>query len=130
MTRKVLLVDDTPEIAELLSFALRDQGYEVSVSGYDTSINELVAHAVAEALILDCSMFNMSEALFDALRNDEAHAELPVVIITDTPEVAVASLRKRRARQVRLVPKPFSGSQVVAALEELLGADDGPTERV
>jgi DNA-binding response OmpR family regulator len=119
MPRRLLLVDDTPEIAELLSFALRDRGYEVAVSGYDTSINELVARDRAEALILDCSVFNMSESLFDAVRDEERHAELPVVIISDTPELAVASLRRRRARRVRLVPKPFSGSDVAAALEEL-----------
>ena len=26
---RILLIDDTPEIAELLTFALRDHGYEV-----------------------------------------------------------------------------------------------------
>lgn len=122
MPRKVLLIDDTPEIAELLSFALRDRGYEVSVSGYDTAINELVLRDQAEALILDCSIFNMSESLFDAVRDEERHAALPVVIISDTPDIALASLRKRRSRRVRLVPKPFSGSDVVAALEELFEA--------
>ena len=76
MSRRVLLIDDTPEIAELLSFALRDRGYEVSVSGYDTSINELVARERAEALVLDCSIFNMSESLFDTVRGEEPHAEL------------------------------------------------------
>jgi DNA-binding response OmpR family regulator len=125
---KVLLIDDTPEIAELLGFALRDRGYDVTVSGYDTSINELVVQDQAEALVLDCSIFNMSESLFDALRDDERHADLPVVIITDTPDIGVASLRSRRARRVRLVPKPFSGSDVVRALEELFEAESAPAE--
>lgn len=120
--KKVLLIDDTPEIAELLSFALRDRGYDVSVSGYDASINELVLRDQAEALVLDCSIFNMSESLFDAVRDEERHADLPVVIISDTPEIAVASLRRRRARSVRIVPKPFTGSDVVRALEELFEA--------
>jgi DNA-binding response OmpR family regulator len=124
LPRRVLLIDDTPEIAELLSFALRDRGYEVSVSGYDTSINELVGREAAAALILDCSVFNMSESLFDAVRDEERHATLPIVIISDTPEIAVASLRKRCARSVRIVPKPFSGSDVAAALEELFEAAD------
>lgn len=125
---KVLLIDDTPEIAELLGFALRDHGYDVTVSGYDTSINELVVQDQAEALVLDCTIFNMSESLFDAIRDDERHAELPVVIISDTPDIAVASLRRRRARRVRLVPKPFSGSDVVRALEELFEVQDAPAD--
>ena len=128
MTHKVLLIDDTPEIAELLSFALRDRGYDVSVSGYDTSINELVQQYQAEALVLDCSIFNMSESLFDSVRDDERHADLPVVIISDTPDIAVASLRRRRARRVRIVPKPFTGSDVGRALEELFAVENAPAE--
>ena len=120
MRQRVLLVDDTPEIAELLSYALRDRGYEVSVTSFTTSINELIAEQQAQAVVLDCSLLNMSESLFDMVREEERHAKLPVVIISDTPEEAIAGLQARHAQNVRLVPKPFSGSHVAAALEELL----------
>ena len=118
--RRILLIDDTPEIAELLSFALRDAGYEVFAAGYTVSVNELVVEQRADALVLDCSAFDMSESLFDAVRHHPDHAELPIVIITDTPEEADASLRSRKARRVSLIPKPFTGSQVARALEQLL----------
>jgi two-component system, chemotaxis family, response regulator PixH len=118
--RRVLLIDDTPEVAELLTFALRDRGYEVFAAGYTDAVNELVLEQRADALVLDCSAFEMSESLFDILRHHPDHTELPVVIISDTPEQADASLRARRARRVLLVPKPFSGSQVATALEDLL----------
>ena len=118
--RRILLIDDTPEIAELLSFALRDAGYEVFAAGYTVSVNELVVEQRADALVLDCSAFDMSESLFDAVRHHQDHAELPVVIITDTPEEADASLRSRKARRVSLIPKPFTGSQVARALGQLL----------
>jgi DNA-binding response OmpR family regulator len=118
--RRILLIDDTPEIAELLSFALRDAGYEVFAAGYTVSVNELVVEQRADALVLDCSAFDMSESLFDAVRHHPDHAELPIVIITDTPEEADASLRSRKARRVSLIPKPFTGSQVARALGQLL----------
>jgi len=118
--RRILLIDDTPEIAELLTFALRDHGYEVFAEGYDAAVNELVQAQRADALVLDCSSYDMSEALFDAVRHHPDHAELPVVIISDTPEMADASLRSRSARRVLLVPKPFTGGQVARALEQLL----------
>ena len=119
--RRVLLIDDTPEIAELLTFALRDRGHEVFATGYTSAINELVAEQDADAVVLDCSAFDMSEALFDAVRHHPDHAGLPVVIISDTPELADASLRSRKAQRVLLVPKPFTGSQVARALDQLLG---------
>ncbi len=118
---RVLLIDDTPEIAELLTFALRDHGFEVASSGYTESVNELVLEQRAKALVLDCSAFDMSESLFDSVRHHPAHAQLPVIIISDTPEQADASLRSRKAQRVLLVPKPFTGSQVANALKQLLG---------
>jgi two-component system, chemotaxis family, response regulator PixH len=118
--RRVLLIDDTPEIAELLTFALRDRGYEVFAAGYTVAINELILEQHADALVLDCSALEMSESLFDAVRHHPSHAELPVVIISDTPDQADASLRSRNARRVLLVPKPFTGAQVARALDELL----------
>jgi DNA-binding response OmpR family regulator len=118
--RRVLLIDDTPEIAELLSFALSDRGFEVYASGFTDSVNELVTEQRADALVLDCSVYNMSESLFDTVRYDPNHAELPVVIISDTPEEADKSLRSRDAQKVFLIPKPFTGAQVARALTELL----------
>ena len=119
--RRILLIDDTPEIAELLSFSLRDNGFEVYASGFTDSVNELVVEQRANALVLDCSVYNMSESLFDTVRYDPNHAELPVVIISDTPEEADKSLRARDAQKVMLIPKPFTGAQVARALTELLG---------
>ena len=118
--RRILLIDDTPEIAELLTFSLRDLGYEVFSSGYTVSVNELIIEHRADALVLECSSFDMSESLFDAVRHHPEHAELPVVVISDTPEEADASLRSRKAQRVLLIPKPFTGSQVGNALKQLL----------
>ncbi len=118
--RRILLIDDTPEIAELLTFALRDRGYEVFAAGYTESVNELIHEQRSDALVLDCSVFEMSAALFDSVRHHPDHADLPIVIISDTPEEADASLRSRKARRVLLVPKPFTGSQVSNALDRLL----------
>ena len=118
---RILLIDDTPEIAELLSFALRDRGFEVFASGFTDSIVALLLEQRADALVLDCSVYNMSESLFDTVRYDPKFAEIPVVIISDTPEEADTSLRARDAKKVMLIPKPFTGAHVARALAELLG---------
>ena len=118
--RRILLIDDTPEIAELLTFALRDRGYDVAASGYTSAVNELILEQRADALVLDCSVYDMSESLFDTVRDHPDHGELPVIIISDTPEQADASLRSRQAQHVVLIPKPFTGSHVARALDELL----------
>lgn len=120
--KRILLIDDTPEIAELLSFSLRDHGYDVVASNFTGEINTLITDERADALVFDCTVYEMSESLFDAVRNDSDRPALPIVIISDTPEKADASLRARQAERVLLIPKPFTGSQVARALSELLGA--------
>lgn len=117
---RILLIDDTPEIADLLTYSLQDLGHAVFASGYTTAVNDLLIEHHADALVLDCSAYDMSEALFDSVRHHPDHAELPIVIITDTPELADPSLRKRQARKVLLVPKPFTGAQVGRALAQLI----------
>lgn len=127
---RILLIDDTPEIAELLSFALRDRGYEVIATGYTDAVGELLVQERADALVLDCSAYDMSESLFDMVRSDPVHTALPVVIISDTPEVADASLRSREADHVLLIPKPFTGAQVARALDQLLTIAAAPDHPV
>ena len=119
MTR-VLLIDDTPEIAELLSFALRDHGYTVAAVGFDPAVCDLVAEHQADAVVIDCTSFDMAEMLFDAVRANADCAALPVVIVSDTPDKADASLRRRDAEHVLLVPKPFTASHIARALAQLL----------
>lgn len=118
--RRILLIDDTPEIAELLTFSLRDLGYEVFATGYTPSVNELIVEHRSEALVLDCTSYEMSEAIFDAVRHHPDHDEFPIVIISDTPEEADGSLTSRQAQNVLLIPKPFTGGQVGRALGQLL----------
>jgi DNA-binding response OmpR family regulator len=118
---RILLIDDTPEIAELLTYALNEHGHQVFTTGFTDSINELIVEQRVDAVVLDCTVLNMSEALFDAVRADARHANLPIVLISDTPEAADNSLRERDAQHVLLIPKPFSGSHVARALKQLLG---------
>jgi DNA-binding response OmpR family regulator len=121
---RILIIDDTPEIAELLTFALRERGHDVVSTGFTTAIADLVIAQRVEAVVLDCSVYDMSESLFDEVRQDARLTTLPVVIVTDTPDEAVASLRRRKAQRILLVPKPFTGAQVATALDQLLAPDE------
>jgi CheY-like chemotaxis protein len=88
--------------------------------GFTATVNDRLADERADALVLDCSVYEMSESLFDIVRSDPAYAALPIVIVSDTPEKADASLRAREAEHVLLVPKPFTGGQIARALDQLL----------
>jgi len=125
---RILLIDDTPEIAELLSYALRDRGHEVAAQGFTPDVDDLIVTHGADALVLDCSVLDMSASLFDIVRNRPELSELPIVIISDTPEIADEALRRREARHVLLIPKPFTAAHVARALDEMLAPAERPSD--
>ena len=98
-------------------------------SGFDTAISELAQEHRADAVVLDCSVYEMSESLFDACAATPNSPTLPVVIVSDTPEKADASLQARNAEHVLLIPKPFTGAQVARALDELLVIPTRPSDQ-
>ena len=115
---RVLLIDDTPEIAELLTFSLRDLGYDVVASGYTSGLNELITEHSASALVLDCTSYDMSEALFDSVRPTPiTRTFLLSSSVTRRNRRTRACVRARR-KKVLLVPKPFTGAQVGRALAQ------------
>jgi len=72
--------------------------------------------------VLDCSTYDMSESLFDIVRHQPEYAEFPIVIISDTPEMADASLAKRKRAKSFADPENRSPARKWArALADLLG---------
>jgi DNA-binding NtrC family response regulator len=75
-TRRILLIDDTPEIAQLLTFALRDRGYDVVSTGFTDTVGDMVVEERADALVLDCSVFEMSASLLISDGDSGEHRRL------------------------------------------------------
>ncbi|MFH1265980.1 MAG: EAL domain-containing protein [Planctomycetota bacterium] len=84
---KVLVVDDTPDMATLMARAVEDQGYEVSVAGDGRSALEMAAAERPDVVLLDVMMPGMSG--IEVLRHLKEDAELrsiPVILVTAQSE--------------------------------------------
>ena len=66
MSRHILIIDDTLEIAEPLVVHAARRGYDVATSGFPTDISACLTALNAEAVVIDCSVFDMSESLSDS----------------------------------------------------------------
>ncbi|RNL79114.1 response regulator transcription factor [Nocardioides marmorisolisilvae] len=115
---RVLVVDDEPNIAELLRMALRYEGWDVEVA-----LNGSKAVAAARKFSPDAVVLDMMLPDFDGmevlrrLRADSA--DVPVLFLTarDAIEDRVAGLT---AGGDDYVTKPFSLEEVVARLRALM----------
>ncbi len=115
---RVLVVDDEPTLTELLSMALRYEGWEVRTAGAGAEAVRLAREFRPDVVVLDVMLpdFDGLEVL-RRLRGDDA--DVPVLFLTakDAVEERIAGLT---AGGDDYVTKPFSLEEVVARLRGLI----------
>jgi two-component system OmpR family response regulator len=115
---RVLVVDDERNLTELLSMALRYEGWEVRTAETGTEAVRVAREFQPDAVVLDMMLpdFDGLEVL-RRMRNDDAN--VPVLFLTakDAVEDRVAGLT---AGGDDYVTKPFSLEEVVARLRALM----------
>lgn len=83
----ILLVEDDPTITHLLSFALRQTGYDVLTAGNGREALEIIAHTTPDLVVSDIGMPEMDGLeLLARLRADPATVSLTVILLTSWNE--------------------------------------------
>jgi len=115
---RVLVVDDEPNIAELLQMALRYEGFDVRTAGTGRKAVAAAREFAPDAMILDWMLPDYDG--LEVLAKVRAFSpDVPVIFLTarDSVEDRVAGLT---AGGDDYVTKPFSLEEVVARLRGLL----------
>src|SRR4030088_2353577 len=114
----VLVVDDEPVLAELVSMALRYEGWEIATAGDGASAIASARETPPDVVVLDVMLPDISG--LDVLRMlREQIPGLPLLLLTakDSVEDRIAGLT---AGGDDYVTKPFSLEEVVLRLRALL----------
>ncbi|MEU3421651.1 MULTISPECIES: response regulator [Streptomyces] len=115
---RVLVVDDDPDLAEVLTGALRYEGWQVRAAGDGAAALAAARELTPDAVVLDVMLPDMDG--FTVLRRlHETQPEVCVLFLTarDAVEDRIAGLT---AGGDDYVTKPFSLEEVVARLRGLL----------
>lgn len=89
MQKKILLADDDPDVVEVVSMLLEDEGYEVVTARDGAEALEKIKLENPDLIILDLLMPHVDGfAVFDMLRDPryERWSRIPVVILTSVRE--------------------------------------------
>jgi len=120
--RRVLVVDDDPDIRELVGLYLKGGGYAVALASGGANALEIVGERGAPDLaVLDVSMPDMDGiALLGALRAVPGLEHLPVIFLSArvTPEEIARGVELGAA----YLTKPFVGSALLGLIGRLLTA--------
>ena len=121
----VLIAEDEPSILESLDFILRRAGWSIESVTDGEAVLERVRRNRPRVLVLDVMLPRRSG--FDVLKQLRSEGEtkdLPVLILT-----AKGQQQDRRIAEELgadgFVTKPYSNAEVVGAVRQLLGENDG-----
>jgi len=122
MGKRVLLIEDEPNIIEAIRFILSRDGYTVDTHADGATALEAVQAKAPDIVILDVMLPNRSG--FDILRDlraDQMTAALPVLMLTARGQKKDREMAERYGAS-RFVTKPFSNSEVLSSVAELLAS--------
>ncbi|MGD0265526.1 MAG: response regulator [Candidatus Methylomirabilota bacterium] len=117
---RILVVDDTPEIQELLQIHLETEGYQVLVAGNGQEALAAVAAEAPDLILLDVLMPVMDGyEVCRRLKADEETAFIPIVILTALQDLS------HRLRGIELgaddfLTKPFNHLELLTRVRSLL----------
>ena len=117
---RILVVEDEPAIAELISINLRHAGFEVTIAGDAEQAQVAVDGALPNLVVLDWMLPGQSgHALARAWRAQARTRELPIIMLTARAEEAdkVAGLD---AGADDYLVKPFSANELLARIRAVL----------
>ena len=121
MTKKILIVDDEPNIVISLEFLMKKEGFDVAVAVDGEEALAKVASFAPDLVLLDVMMPKKSGfEVCEALRADPARTGLLVVMLTAKGrETEVAKGLAIGADAY--VTKPFSTKDLVSRVKGMLG---------
>ena len=118
-TQTVLLVEDEPEISEMLTFALNRAGFTTRAAGSAEEALKMLEGPPPGALIIDWMLPGASGVeLARRLRRDELFADLPMIMLTARGD-ETDKLKGFDAGVDDYLTKPFSPRELIARIRAL-----------
>ncbi len=119
MSRKVLLIEDEPNIAEAIRFLLTREGWQVETHGDGADALQVIQSAQPDLVILDVMLPGKSgmDILRDLRALDDMR-DLPVLMLTARGQSRDREMAEN-AGVSRFMTKPFSNAEVLTAVRDL-----------
>lgn len=128
--QQIIIVEDEPEIAELIELHVKREGYSTQIIDDGGEALEIIKKSPPDLILLDLMLPGMSGLeLCRALRWEEATRELPVIMVTARGEEAdvVAGLE---VGADDYVTKPFSPRVLIARIRNILRRRNRPVSNL
>ncbi|MBF0317920.1 MAG: response regulator [Nitrospirae bacterium] len=120
MAKKIMIIDDSATLREVVKATLLKAGYDVleAVDGKDAL--KKIAGQKINLIICDVNMPNMDGITFlKEIKQDAAHKFVPIIMLTTESQESKKQEGKAAGAKAWVV-KPFKPETILAAVEKLI----------
>lgn len=121
MSKKILIVDDEPNIVTSLEYLMKKSGYEVSIARNGDEALALIGSFLPDAVLLDVMMPRKSGyEVCQQIRERPDWKHIKVVMLSAKGREAEVNKGLSLGADT-YVTKPFSNQELIATIDQLLG---------
>ena len=128
MNAKILVVDDEQDFVELISFNLREHGFEVLAASNGLGALFKVQRFLPDLIVLDVMMEGIDGfSVCEVIRRQPATKTIPIIMVTAATG-QIARLNGLACGANEFMTKPFSPRELVRRAEAILQQRAGRTQ--
>lgn len=117
---KILVVDDSASMRQLVSFTLKSEGHEIILAEDGAIALKLAKTSQVDLVISDINMPNMNGiTLVKELRTLPNYKSVPILLLT-TESSQDYKMEGKKAGATGWLVKPFSPDQLLATIKKVL----------
>jgi DNA-binding response OmpR family regulator len=125
MAKRILIMDDDPTIADLLTEALADEGYETYMTTQSLRFYDAVREHNPDLVLLDLMMPYLDGRDELKLMEMALDRQIPVIVVTAFLGAANEEQEFREAGVRHIVYKPFDLDKLVDLVRTTIGEPGG-----
>jgi CheY-like chemotaxis protein len=116
--KKILIVDDDPDIRLFLAFSLKKAGYEVLQAANGAKALDILKDGTPDLIVTDAMMPVLDGyELIKAVKGEPASRGIPMLMLTGKDS---EGLTEGNARPEAYMRKPFATPDILALIQKLL----------
>ena len=118
MTRKILIVDDEPDLLEVTTFRLKKNGYDVIVAADGQKALEIIEKDRPDLILLDLRLPGISGYdICRKLKSDDKFKHIPIVLFTASTGSHITDKMKDIHADGYLI-KPFDSAELLKTIKK------------
>ncbi len=121
MAKKILIVDDEPDILRAAEIRLMSFGYEVITASDGNDALNLIQRDTPDLILLDMRLPHMDgDKICAMLKADDKFKHIPIIIFTASSDLNASNKIKESGADGYLI-KPFAPEELLHIIKKFLG---------